>query len=74
MIPSQSIIITRSNVAIFSIQTGITTTWIPPRAVRFNRTVVDRLIVIAIFRAELLTVVKTQAVTYQNIIIIEGIC
>ena len=70
MQPRQSSSITRSNVAIFSIQIGIATTYIyvgliPPRAVLHNRTVASRPhIIIAIFRAELLTVVPIQAITY----------
>ena len=52
MIPQQSSSITKSNVAIFSIQIGIATISIPPRAVPQNRTVAARIIIIAIFRAE----------------------
>ena len=72
-IPRQSSWITRSNVAILSIQIGTVTSSIPPRAMPFNRTVASIRIIIAIFRAEWLTVVLmlsnvVQAITYQNTI------
>ena len=48
------------------------TPYIPPRAVVMNRTVVARpLIIIAIFCAELLTVLKIQAIAYQNILLLK---
>ena len=66
--PHQSFIIARSNVAIFSIQIRTVTISIPPRAVVVNRTVVVCHFIIAIFCAELVTVVPIQAITYQNIL------
>ena len=65
MHPRQSNCITRPNVAIFSIQIGMLTPNIPPRAVLTNRTAVARpLVIIAIFRAQLLTVLEIQTITY----------
>ena len=66
MSPRQSRPITRSNVAVFSIQMGIVTISIPPRAVPKKRTATDPRVIIAIFRAELSTVVIIQAITYKN--------
>ena len=43
----------------------------PPRAVVKNRTVVAKLIIIAIFRGELLTIELIQAITYQNILLLK---
>ena len=60
-----------SNVAIFSIQIGKVTIFIPPRAEVKNRTVAAQQIIIAIFRAELETVVNSQAIAYQNIVLLK---
>ena len=65
MHPRQASCIIRPNVAIFSIQIGTLTPYIQPRAVLMNRTVAARpLVIIAIFRAQLLTVLEIQTITY----------
>ena len=71
MPPRQSSSITWSIVAIFSIQIGKRTLSIPPRAVVTYRTVVGPHIIIAIFRAELVTVGLPHAITYQNILLLK---
>ena len=72
MHPRQASCIIMPNVAIFSIQIGMLTPYIPPRAVVMNRTVVARpLVIIAIFRAELLTVLEIQIIAYQNILLLK---
>ena len=71
--PRQSRWITRSNVAILSIQIGTVTISIPPRTVPPNRTVACSRVIIANFRGEWLTVVikwfhVVQVITYPNTI------